>query len=87
VPQDPHNAPLVLAFGGGPGASGMLFPFNGAGYASRFPLLPSYNCFHSINHLRSMNPLLSNDELTSTRLHLHLPPAHVQSKSAKKKKR
>ncbi|KAF7362234.1 Alpha/beta-hydrolase [Mycena venus] len=29
--HDPENAPLIVTFGGGPGASGLLFPFSGAG--------------------------------------------------------
>ncbi|KAJ7496896.1 alpha/beta-hydrolase [Mycena latifolia] len=29
--HDPENAPLVVTFGGGPGASALLFPFSGAG--------------------------------------------------------
>ncbi|KAF4563260.1 hypothetical protein EYR40_007023 [Pleurotus pulmonarius] len=29
--HDPENAPIVLSFGGGPGGSGQLFPFSGAG--------------------------------------------------------
>lgn len=30
--RDPDNAPIVMTLGGGPGASGMLFPFSGAGF-------------------------------------------------------
>ncbi|KAF9067255.1 Alpha/Beta hydrolase protein [Rhodocollybia butyracea] len=32
--HDPKNAPVVMTLGGGPGASGMLFPFSGAGPCS-----------------------------------------------------
>ncbi|KAE9401529.1 alpha/beta-hydrolase [Gymnopus androsaceus JB14] len=62
---DPNNAPIVMTLGGGPGASGMLFPFSGAGPCSIFvnengqgkPIASPYSWTEHVNVLAIDHPV------------------------------
>ncbi|KAE9401458.1 alpha/beta-hydrolase [Gymnopus androsaceus JB14] len=63
--HDPDNAPIVMTLGGGPGASGMLFPFSGAGPCSisvdengrGIPITSPYSWTEHVNVLSIDHPV------------------------------